>query len=65
MSRLSARSAPGYMMRRVNMEDTDVATQPQPGALLKSSRLRIEKYDLEVGPPGHLAAESARLAAQR
>jgi alpha-ketoglutarate-dependent taurine dioxygenase len=48
------------------MGDTNAATPgPQPGASFLSRRLRIEKYDIEVGPLGHLAAERARLAALR
>ncbi len=48
------------------MGDTNTATsRPQPGASLLSRRLRIEKYDIEVGPLGHLADERARLAALR
>lgn len=46
------------------MDNAEIA-KPQHGAPLMARRLRIDKYNLEVGPLGHLAAERARLAALR
>jgi alpha-ketoglutarate-dependent taurine dioxygenase len=37
--------------------------RPDPAKPLMAKRVRIAKYDIEVGPLGHLAAERARLAA--
>jgi hypothetical protein len=33
-----------------------------PGAALAAARVRLEPYDVEMGPVGHLAEERARLA---
>ena len=47
------------------MTTTDVAGTSDPGSRLEAKRVRVERYDMELGPLVHLADERRRLAGLR